>query len=145
MHILTCFIQKHIFIKNAMVTLVKCHLCLPLVRYWFMYLRGQHFSSVKRRQGLQMTYNTFYAQREKGGKILWEVFLSIKEHYSWKKKYYIIRRNNSRNKHFNSKLHNSSKYSRANKHREMRTRGSICPFAQAYIHLTSEKAQFLTS
>ena len=29
-----------------------------------------------------MTYNTFYAQREKGGEILWEVLLSIKEHYS---------------------------------------------------------------
>ena len=25
-----------------------------------------------------MTYNTFYVQREKGGEILWEVFLSIK-------------------------------------------------------------------
>ena len=61
-----------------MVTLVKSHLCLTLVRYWFMYLRGQHFSSVKRRQGLQMTYNTFHAQRKKGGEILWEVFLSIK-------------------------------------------------------------------
>ena len=72
-------------------------------------------------------------------------FCPLKSIIHEKKKYYIIRRNNSRNKHFNSKLHNSSKYSRANKHREMRTRGSICPFAQAYIHLTSEKAQFLTS
>lgn len=100
------FPQKHHGSFSQIVLVSNFNYVIPV--YLFLNNRGDKaFQGLKQGKDYKLPIILFL-HKEKGGELLWYIFLSIKGHYSWKLSRGLNKpKQQSLDKHFKSKLHDS--------------------------------------